>query len=135
MQSGADNSLFRPFSPSLFYNQQQTSGFDSAGNIEFFGGHFSNSPLAGLVPLMFWTITVLESLAGVLSGIGALMILLGMGTDIAVWGLTLSSVSLLCPVLRPTLSQRLCRRCGDRRILCRGAAGLCHPFHRRRMMF
>ncbi len=70
--------------------------FDSAGNIEFFGGHFSNSPLAGLVPLMFWTITVLESLAGVLSGIGALMILLGMGTDIAVWGLTLSSVSLLC---------------------------------------
>ena len=69
---------------------------DSAGNIEFFGGHFADSPLAGLVPMMFWTITVLESLAGVVSGLGAVMILFCMGTGVAVWGVALSTVSLLC---------------------------------------
>lgn len=69
---------------------------DSAGNIEFFGGHFADSPLAALVPMMFWTITVLESLAGVVSGLGAVMILFGMGTGVAVWGIVLSTVSLLC---------------------------------------
>ncbi len=79
--------------------------FDSAGNIEFFSDHFSNSPLAGMVPVMFWTITVLESLAGVLSGIGALMILLGMGTGMAVWGLIFSTVSLLCLFLGQRLAK------------------------------
>ena len=79
--------------------------FDSAGNIEFFSGHFSNSPLAGMVPVMFWTITLLESLAGVLSGLGALMILLGMGTGMAVWGLIFSTVSLLCLFLGQRLAK------------------------------
>ena len=69
---------------------------DSAGNIEFFGGHFADSPLVGLVPVMFWTITVLESLAGVVSGLGAVMILFCKGTGVAVWGVALSTVSLLC---------------------------------------
>ena len=69
---------------------------DSAGNIEFFGGHFADSPLVGLVPMMFWTITVLESLAGVVSGLGAVMILFCKGTGVAVWGIALSTVSLLC---------------------------------------
>ena len=69
---------------------------DSAGNIEFFRGHFADSPLVGLVPLMFWTITVLESLAGVVSGLGAVMILFCMGTGVAMWGVALSTVSLLC---------------------------------------
>ena len=69
---------------------------DSAGNIEFFGSHFANSPLGSLVPMMFWTITVLESLAGVVSGLGAIMILFCMGTGVAMWGIALSTVSLLC---------------------------------------
>ena len=69
---------------------------DSAGNMEFFGSHFSNSPLAALVPLMFWTITLLESLAGLVSGAGVIMILLGKGVEIALWGLILSTLSLLC---------------------------------------
>ncbi len=69
---------------------------DSAGNIEFLGGHFADSPLGSLVPMMFWTITVLESLAGVVSGIGTIQILFGMGAGIAVWGLVFSTISLLC---------------------------------------
>ena len=100
-----DNSLFRSFLPSLFYNRQPTSGWIARGNIEFFSGHFSNSPLAAMVPAMFWTITVLESLAGVLSGLGALMILLGMGTSLAVLGLVFSTVSLLCLFFGQRLAQ------------------------------
>ena len=78
---------------------------DRAGNIEFFSGHFSNSPLAAMVPAMFWTITVLESLAGVLSGLGALMLLLGMGTGLAVWGLVFATISLLCLFFGQRLAQ------------------------------
>ncbi len=69
---------------------------DRQGNLEYFGGHFADSPLASLVPMMFWTITVLESIAGVVSGIGTIQILLGMGTGMAVWGLVFSTISLLC---------------------------------------
>ena len=58
-----------------------------------------------MVPAMFWTITVLESLAGVLSGLGALMILLGMGTGMAVWGLVFATVSLLCLFFGQRLAQ------------------------------
>lgn len=69
---------------------------DRAGNLAFFGGHFAESPLAGLVPLMFWGITVLESSAGIVCAIGTLRLVLGMGTDWAVWGMVLSTASLLC---------------------------------------
>jgi hypothetical protein len=45
---------------------------------------------------MFWGITVLESVAGVLCGLGALQILLGLGTGLALVGLVFSILSLLC---------------------------------------
>jgi hypothetical protein len=69
---------------------------DSKGNLDFLSGHFASSPLAGVVPLMFWAITVLESIAGVLCGVGALLILLGLGSGLALLGLVFSVVSLLC---------------------------------------
>ena len=69
---------------------------DSKGNLEYLGGHFANSPLRGMVIPMFWTITVLESLAGVLCGLGTLQILLGLGTGLALLGLVASIISLLC---------------------------------------
>ena len=69
---------------------------DSKGNLDFLGGHFANSPLKSLVPPMFWAITVLESIAGILSGLGALVVLFGGGTGLAVWGIVFSIISLLC---------------------------------------
>jgi hypothetical protein len=69
---------------------------DKKGNLEFLSGHFASSPLRGLVPQMFWGITVLESVAGALCGLGTLQILVGLGTGLALAGLVLSIISLLC---------------------------------------
>jgi hypothetical protein len=68
---------------------------DSKGNLDYLSGHFANTPLRGLVPLMFWTITVLESIAGVLCGLGALQVLFTAGTALALWGLVFAILSLL----------------------------------------
>jgi hypothetical protein len=45
---------------------------------------------------MFWAITVLEAAAGVLCGLGALCLLVGLGSGLALWGLVVSIISLLC---------------------------------------
>ena len=68
---------------------------DRQGNLAFLTEHFANSPLRGTVPVLFWTITVLESLAGILCGVGAFQILLGMGTELALWGLIFATIALL----------------------------------------
>ncbi len=69
---------------------------DSKTNLEFLTEHFAGSPLRNLVPPMFWTITVLESLAGVLCGLGALQLLVGLGAGLALLGLVFAIVALLC---------------------------------------
>lgn len=44
---------------------------DSAGNLEFLTGHFKNSPFPpAVVRQMFWVLTALESLAGLLCSLG-----------------------------------------------------------------
>jgi len=69
---------------------------DRQGNLEYITGFFSNSPLKPLAPFMFWAIAVLETIAGVLAAIGALIVLFGGGTTLALWGLVFSTISLLC---------------------------------------
>jgi hypothetical protein len=69
---------------------------DSRGNLEYLTGHFASSPLGGLVQPMFWAITILEAVAGVLCGLGALCLLVGLGAGLALWGLVVSIISLLC---------------------------------------
>ena len=69
---------------------------DRKGNLDYLGGHFASSPLRSLVTPLFWGITVLESVAGLLCAVGAVQLLVGGGTGVALWGLLLSIVSLLC---------------------------------------
>ena len=69
---------------------------DSKGNREYLIGHFASSPLRGLVQPMFWALTVLEAVAGVLCGLGAICLLLGWGSGLALWGLICSIIALLC---------------------------------------
>ncbi len=69
---------------------------DSEGNLGWLTGHFASSPLKDIVVPMFWALAVLESLAGVLSGIGLIVVLFGGGTGLALWGLIFSTISLLC---------------------------------------
>ena len=73
--------------------------------LEFLKGHFANSPLKGMVPPMFWAVTVLESIAGVLSGLGALQLLFAGGTALVLWGLVFVMLSLLCLFFGQRLAQ------------------------------
>jgi hypothetical protein len=69
---------------------------DKQGNLEYLTSHFASSPLRSLVQPMFWAITILEAVAGVLCGLGALCLLVGCGTGLALWGLIFALVALLC---------------------------------------
>src|SRR5262245_17270524 len=69
---------------------------DRQGNLEYLTGHFTSSPLRSLVQPMLLAITILEAIAGVLCGLGALCLLVGCGTGLALWGLLFSLIALLC---------------------------------------
>ena len=86
---------------------------DYAGNLSWLKGHFGKSPLKNIVPMMLITITILEVLAGGLSAVGAVFILLGKGSQIAYFGAVLSSLS----IVMLFFGQRIAKDYG-------GAAGL-----------
>ena len=66
---------------------------DRRGNFEWLKGHFAKSSLAGIVPLLLISITILEVAAGALSGVGCLLIILLKGSTIAFYGAILSSAA------------------------------------------
>lgn len=68
---------------------------DRRGNLEWLRGHFSKSPLAGMVPLMVSVITVLEIAAGALSAIGCLLIVIKHDSVVAFYGAIISSIAIL----------------------------------------
>lgn len=67
---------------------------DRRGNLDFLMGHFAKSPLAKTVGPMFLTITILETLSGLLSGVGCLLIIFLHNPSVAFGGAVLSAVSL-----------------------------------------
>ena len=68
---------------------------DRRGNLDWLSGHFAKSPLAGVVPILFGILTVLELAAGALSAIGCLIILIRRDSAIAFYGAVLAGVALL----------------------------------------
>src|SRR5438132_13766202 len=69
---------------------------DRKGNLEWLGGHFAKSPLAGFVPLLFTILTIIEVAAGALSGIGFLALLFTHNPAIAFYGAVVSAIAVLC---------------------------------------
>ncbi len=67
---------------------------DHSGNLDYLTEHFSKSPLAVSVAPMLLTMTILETLSGLLSGIGCLLIVFRHDATVAFWGSVLSGVSL-----------------------------------------
>ena len=59
---------------------------DRRGNLDWLKGHFAKSPLAGIVPAMVTTITILEIAAGALSAIGCVVIILSRESTLAFYG-------------------------------------------------
>ena len=68
---------------------------DRRSNLEWLTGHFAKSPLAGMVPLMVTTITIIEIAAGALSAIGCALVILLRDSTIAFYGAVVSAVAIL----------------------------------------
>jgi len=69
--------------------------FDRDGNLRWLTGHFANTPLDGLVPMMLTVITWVELGAGALSMLGAVILFFGGGTSVALLGAILAALALL----------------------------------------
>ena len=68
---------------------------DRQGNLAWLKGHFAKSPLAGFVPLVFGVLTLIELAAGILSGIGLVMLFVSHNSAIAFYGAIVSSIAIL----------------------------------------
>ena len=74
------------FTAILFLQSSLDKIFNYADNLSFLKSHFSNSPLAALTPVLLPVITLLESLAGWLCGIGLFFLIFKAEESLAVWG-------------------------------------------------
>ncbi|MFN0174136.1 MAG: DoxX family protein [Saprospiraceae bacterium] len=66
------------------------------GNLDYLSKHFKNSPLAGSVRLLLPTITVLETLTGLISAWAFLQVLVTGQSGAAIFSPALAGVSILC---------------------------------------
>jgi uncharacterized membrane protein YphA (DoxX/SURF4 family) len=78
----------------LFLQSGTDKIVDRRGNLDYLTEHFAKSPLAKTVGPMFLTMTILETLSGLLSGIGFLLIVFRHDPAVAFCGAVLSAVSL-----------------------------------------
>src|SRR5256885_15588381 len=69
---------------------------DRQGNLSWLSGHFSKSPLAKWVPLLFGILTLIEVLAGTLSAVGFLLLIVSREPPVAFYGAIVSALAVLC---------------------------------------
>jgi hypothetical protein len=87
--------LVSAFLAILFLQSGIDKILDRRGNFEWLKGHFAKSPLAGMVPLLLISITILEVAAGVLSAVGCVFIILSRDSTVAFYGAAISAVAVL----------------------------------------
>jgi len=68
---------------------------DRRGNLGWLKGHFAKTALAGVVPTMLTTITILELAAGILSAIGCIFVLLSRDSTVAFYGAIISAIAII----------------------------------------
>jgi len=68
---------------------------DRRGNLEWLKGHFAKTALAGVVPAMLTTITILELAAGILSAIGCIFVFLLRDSTVAFYGAIVSAIVII----------------------------------------
>ena len=69
--------------------------FDWSGNIGWLRGHFKDTFMGGMVPLLVGTILILEVIAGLMAIVGAYLLWANEEPEIAFWALVLAAVTLL----------------------------------------
>lgn len=68
---------------------------DKKGNLEWLSSHFSNSPFKNSVPLLLFTVTVVELFSGILNLIGIVYLIKDGSSTFAVFGTLLASLALI----------------------------------------
>src|SRR5436309_3415251 len=63
---------------------------DRRGNLEWLKGHFAKSPLSRFVPVLLTAITFLEVVAGALSAIGCILVIMSRDSTVAFYGAVIS---------------------------------------------
>lgn len=66
------------------------------GNLSWLKEYFAKTPLKNIVTMLLAITILLELVAGILSGIGAILIPTIENIEIAQWGIYLSNISFLC---------------------------------------
>ena len=79
----------------LFLQSGIDKVMDKKGNLEWLISHFANSPFKNFVPVLFFTVTVVELLSGILNLLGVLFLLLDGSLLLALYGTILASVALI----------------------------------------
>jgi diacylglycerol kinase len=87
--------LVSAFLAVLFLQSGIDKVVDRSGNREYLNAHFARSPLAGTVGPMFLVITILEVLAGALSGVGCALLLLTRDSTVAYLGAVIGGVNVV----------------------------------------
>lgn len=78
----------------LFIQSGLDKVFDWKGNLEWLKGHFSKTPLSGMVPIMLAKITVMELATGFLSLAGIVYFLTTGSLVVIFWAAALGAVSI-----------------------------------------
>ena len=68
---------------------------DHRANLDWLKGHFSKSPLGGVVPILLTAITILEVAAGALSAIGCIILIVSRETTVAFYSAVISAVVII----------------------------------------
>ena len=87
--------LVSAFLAILFLQSGIDKVVDRRGNLEWLKEHFGKSPLAGVVPAMVTTITILELAAGTLSAIGCVLLIFSRDSTVAFYGAVVSAIALV----------------------------------------
>ena len=69
---------------------------DRQGNLQWLSGHFAKSPLAKMLPFLFGILTLIEVLAGALSAVGFLLLMVSREPAVAFYGAIVSAIAVLC---------------------------------------
>ncbi|MEX0291613.1 MAG: DoxX family protein [Flavobacteriaceae bacterium] len=69
--------------------------FDWTGNLSWLKGHFENTPLQNLVPLLLGIVLLAEMAAGILCAVGICQLVIMGESGIALYGAVMSCVALL----------------------------------------
>ena len=68
---------------------------DRKGNLDWLTGHFSNSPLKNLVPLLLMVITLTELLGGFLCTVGIIDFFINGTKELILYGFIINSLTLI----------------------------------------